>query len=109
MNGDASATGECPSSHRQCDRQDWRSLAETKGALKNTDKMGTTQLACRASDTTWGYHLQAGDWLSVLGHHFEQGRHEAAAQRLRRAASTRRSPADPTRRILRIVSDGLLE
>jgi hypothetical protein len=35
----------------------WRSLAESKGALKNTDKTSTNQLGCFVSDTTWGYHL----------------------------------------------------
>jgi hypothetical protein len=34
----------------------WRSLGETKGAVKNPDKTGTNQLGCRVSDTTLVYH-----------------------------------------------------
>ena len=45
----------------------WRSLGETKGALKNTYKTGTTQLSCRASDTTWDTTSKYGLIHRLLG------------------------------------------
>jgi hypothetical protein len=44
----------------------------------------------------------------ALGLHLQQGRHEVATQRLRWIRSTG-GAADPARRILHVLIDGLLE